>query len=307
MSAGFLGDTLVVWFERSVWLLKYTGAADLPFVWEKVVAPEGCYAPFSMVAFSDRLIALGRTKFLETDGLDVTEISDKTPDLALKEIAQNQYVHVVGTVLEQEDEVWFAHPAPGETGNTAVLCLNYKDEAWYQYDFGLQVFGTWSGQVDLTWDTVDATWDSLETTWDDRERQAGYPLTLGGDEHGYIYILNRGGDDNGADIEFELISGEWNPFWKDGRKTRLGWIDFLVTSDETITLNVEFYVDRNPLSYLTATLDFSGEHSRTKIWKRVFCGAIGESHHIRLSHTESNQTLEIHAIVPYFQQEGRIV
>ena len=52
MAADFIGEDLIVWFERSVWKLTYTGDADLPFRWEKIVATEGCYATYSLYKYS---------------------------------------------------------------------------------------------------------------------------------------------------------------------------------------------------------------------------------------------------------------
>ena len=59
------------------------------------------------------------------------------------------------------------------------------------------------------------------------------------------------------------------------------------------------------IPYLTQTLSFDGADAMA--WHRVYCGQTGKFHQIELYNNASNQTVQIHAIVPWFRPEGRFM
>lgn len=307
VTAGFIGEDLVVWFDSSVWLLKYTGNTDLPFVWERVPSDYGAQSPFGMVSFkAGEQAAYGPYSFNITDKLNVAPFDGKVPDAAL-DVGQEKTKYVYAGLCRESKEAWWLCPSIASASSDQVLAFNWQEATWSKFDIAMQVLGeTKSVDSDPTWNAMDVTWDEVEMTWDDRSGQAGYPVVLMGDGQGYIHRANRGGADNGAAIAFEVISGEWNPFWKAGRCARLGWVDFLIDADSGISLGVEFFMGHESAPYQMSVLDFSPDGTESKAWKRVYCGAEAESHRIRLIHTASNQTLRIHAVVPFFAQGGRL-
>jgi len=305
VGADFLGDDLIVFFERSIWALKYTHDPDLPFRWEKIVSTDGAYATFSVVSFSNELLALGATSLIGTDGLDSYSITDKIPDIVLN-INANKFHYAYAVIIEENSEMLMLYPPVDEERNKETLVLNYDDNAWSIFTLEGTVFGYFEQQSDLTWDDIEATWDEIEWSWDDKEIQAGYPTTLMGGYNGEIFILNNGGDDNGKPIGFDVETGWLNPFIKEGRQARLGWVDFLVTRDPNISLTVEFYVDHLTSPYVSQTITFADGSDDEKIWIRAYAGARGGFHKIRLYHKVSNQTPEIHAMMIYFKPEGKL-
>lgn len=307
VSASFLGDDLIVFFERSIWALRYFGDVDLPFVWKKIVDTEGSYATFSTSDYSDELITLGPTGLIATDGFDVERLDeDRIPDIAL-DFDQENYDLCYSAVLEEDRELWLLHPSIGSNKSDRVLVLNYVSGAWSIYDLSLHTIGYWDRSPGgLTWDEIDLTWDELETTWDDRSIQAGYPITLGGTIDGKVLQVNEGGSDYpGNPIKFEVKSGRWNPFIEQGTRARLGKIDFLFSRDNAITVNVDFYTDFNSTPYKTAQIQLDGTDE--KVWKTIHVGQDGSTHQIRIWHEAADQTVEIHAIVPWFKPTGRMM
>ena len=53
IGAAFIHDTLIVYFERSTWQLRYTGDPVLPFIWERINTELGAESTFSTI-LSDR-------------------------------------------------------------------------------------------------------------------------------------------------------------------------------------------------------------------------------------------------------------
>lgn len=303
MAADFLGDDLVVFFERSIWALRYTGDTEQPFVWVKLVSTEGAYASFSVTSFSDELIALGPTGLVSTDGFDVTTLDEKLPDIAL-EFNQEKYNLCYAAILEEQRETWMTYPQVGSNYADRVLSLNYLDNSWAIYDLSLHVLGYWEEDDDPTLDQINQSFDELERIFDEHSKQAGYPITLGGTYDGKILQLNDGGDDLGNPIKLEIKSGRWNPFWEQGREARLGKIEFLFTTDPGITLYVDFYTDFNTTPYKSEEIVLDGDGDKT--WKAVFSGEVGTTHQIVIRHEAVAQTCEIHAIVPWFKPAGRL-
>jgi len=308
MAADYIGEDLIVWFERSIWKLAYTGDADLPFRWEKIVATEGCYATYSLVSFSDEIIGVGPTRLVGTDGRDAYGLDEKIPDEMLN-WNQETIDYCYGLVLEEESQVWTSFASSSAELPDSALVNNYEEDSWAVYELPIHVLGYSSLESDLILDEIDASiaLDDIDYSFDDKELQAGYPTTLMGCRDGYIYQLNTGGDDNGSAIAFEAKSGRWNPFVEQGQKARLGWIDFLVDADESVTFDVDFYLDTDSSSFKTVTVTCDGgDLDDSKVWKRVFCGAVGEFHRIKISNSATNNRPRIHAIIPYFDKAGRV-
>lgn len=300
----FLGDKLIVFFERSIWELRYTGDYDLPFTWIKICDTEGCYAPFSLGVFSSDILSLSATSIVSCDGLEAVPVDKLIPDIAL-DFSQEEIGRAYAANLDELKQFWLSYPKPGSSVCDETLVLNYNDRSWSVFGLPFQCFGFFKISEDLTWDDPVIDWDS-ETTWDDKSMQGGYPTTMGGSHDGYVFQCNSGGQDDGEDILLDIESGRWNPFAEQGMSARLKCVDFLVNVDTDISVDVELYLDHDSTPVLTRTLECSG--TGEKAWKRLdFDGVIGNFHRIRITHTASNQTIAIHAVCPWFKQGGRMI
>jgi hypothetical protein len=307
MSAGFIDDDIVVFFNASTWRLRYTGNYELPFRWERVSQDSGSNSTFSTISHANKLLTMGLTSILATDNLDVVSIDEKIPDMAL-DIDQSNFDLIQSIEVADNDQIFMSYPEIGQTVNNKTLCLNYQDKNWSVYDYGFSCFGYHVADNDLTWDEIDLTWDEIEASWDDRTSQAGFPTVIAGDTSGYIWHLNYSSADNGNAIAMEALSSRWNPMIDQGMKARLGYIDFMVDRDPDISFTVSFYVDHKttPAVERTFTCDTDAESDEEKIVKRVFYGGISKFHRIKISHTASGQTPVIHYICPYFKSAGKI-
>jgi len=304
VTAEFLGDDIIVFFERSIWKLRYTADDDLPFVWEKILDTEGAYARFSIGVFSDELIALGPTGLIATDGMDAYTLAKKLPDFTLS-TATDKLEYAYNVDLDEMRQMWLSYVSPAQSLPSEVLCYNYEELNWSIFDLAFLTFGYYTIINDLTWDTAgEIRNDEEERAWDDKTTQAGYPLTLAGDNTGTIWRQNEGVTDNGAAINFTAISGRWNPYTEAGREARLGWIDFLVDTDASATFTVDFYKDTSPSAYKTVSVSCAGTHDKT--WMHISIGEVAAFHQIKITHAGAQQ-IRIHAILPFFKRAGRLV
>jgi hypothetical protein len=71
VSAEFYKDTLIVFFERSTWQLRYTGNETLPFIWERINVDFGAESTFSTIAFDAGIISVGNYGIISCDATGV--------------------------------------------------------------------------------------------------------------------------------------------------------------------------------------------------------------------------------------------
>lgn len=307
VAADFIGEDLIVWFERSIWKFAYTGDVSLPFRWEKLVGTEGAYATYSLVAFSDEILGIGPTRLIACDGRDAYGIDDKIPDFILETnpLAIN---YSYALVLEEMGQAWFTFAKNGDDKPNNVLVLDYDNDSWSTYELPAHTLGYSSMTDDTYIDDIEDVIDTLDYSFDDKELQAGYPTSLMGTRDGYIYQLNNGGSDAGTAIEFYAVSSRWNPYVLEGYKARLGWIDFLVDSGSGVSFDVQFYLDTDREIYKTVTVNCTGGNlDDEKVWVRVKCGAVGKFHKIKITNDAIANRPVIHAIIPYFKKAGKMI
>lgn len=310
MSAELMGDEVFVWFERSIWKFEYTADADLPFRWDRVVSTEGCYATYSLISFSDEIIGVGPTRIISCDGRDAKGIDEKIPDFML-EWNQSAVGYCYGLVLEEMRQALISYTSlEADTPDSAVV-LNYDDNCYSTYALPIHCLGYSALESDLVLDEIDATiaLDDIDYSFDDRELQAGYPTTLMGTTGGYIYQLNDGGSDDGSNIEFEAITGRWNPYSQEGRKAQLGYVDFLVDVDEDVSFTVQLYMNSEVSSYDSRTIncDDPDDTGKDKVWKRANVNVAAGFHRLELTNNDTGNRPRIHAIVPWFKRAGRLI
>ena len=81
----------------------------------------------------------------------------------------------------------------------------------------------------------------------------------------------------------------------------------MVERDSGVSFNVDFYSDQDSTAHTTEIVTCDSDADiEDKIWKRVYCGAVGAFHKIKVYHTASSQTVRIYAIMPWFKASGPI-
>jgi hypothetical protein len=309
-GAAYVKDGIALFFERSIWMLRYTGNVDLPFAVTSIRdferGAEKIEAPYSIINIGEEAWAFGTTGFFGTNGFQSFQMEGSVPDISLKSDLGKANIVSSGS-LDELDQIWIAYPTIDSTTSDSVFVFNYVEKTWSIYDIALTVMGTWSKAGTETWDGESRSWDEIRESWSEFQDQSGFPLLLGGSQSGIVWRLNHTQSDNQVAFDFDMKTSRLNPFYQQGISAKLGWVDCLVSGSSTDELSVDFFVDWDTSAHTTQTLAFSTDNSEEKVWKRVHCNAIGNSHRIRLYHTASGQQPTIHAIIPYFDEGGHII
>lgn len=202
VTAQFLKDRLIVYFEASTWELVYNGNNMLPFVWQQINTELGAESTFSQVSFDKVILGIGNVGVHSCNGSNVERIDDKIPDKVFSIHNESQGVQRVAGVRDFYVEmVYWAYANVLADGadpyNNRVLVYNYKNGSWSVNNDSITAFGYYQAAANTgeTWESDGGTWESDETTWEDGPNvQAKFKSVIAGNQEGFVFIVD-------ADIE----------------------------------------------------------------------------------------------------------
>lgn len=196
ISCEFIKDQLIVYFERSTWELAYTGNSTLPFRWQQLNSELGVESTFSIIGFDKAAVGVGNVGIHTCNGVNVSRIDEKIPDLVFQiHNGNNGLQRVYGIRDYYRELVYWTLPdsASDPTFPTRVLVWNYRTGSWAINRDSITCFGYLQKDADLTWATVGdkfPTWESWNQSWNSGQAQSQFPFIIGGNQEGYTFILN---------------------------------------------------------------------------------------------------------------------
>lgn len=196
ISAGFVKDRLIVYFERSTWELAYTGNEILPFVWQRLNNELGSQSTFSAIQFDTDLLAIGNTGVHACNGSNVRRIDEKIPDVIFQfEASNNAPLRTCGIRDYYTEMVYWAYVSNDieatERFPNTILVYNYQLGSWSQNDDCFTTFGYFEQQEDITWASSEpSTWEVINSAWNSNVLQANQRQILGGTPEGFIIQID---------------------------------------------------------------------------------------------------------------------
>lgn len=192
ISAAFLKNTLIVYFERSTWQLRYVGEYGLPFLWERISSDYGSESTFSTVLFDQGVLAIGDRAITTANAITVDRIDMQIPDQVFKILNdQNGVKRVCGIRDFKRELVFWCYPdftslGPSQYFPNKVLVYNYRNNTYAVFDDNVTFFGTLQPPANITWSSTDVFWDDEDVTWDDVNLQNQFERIVAGNQQGYI-------------------------------------------------------------------------------------------------------------------------
>jgi len=195
VSAEFIKDRLIVFFERSTWELVWTGNYATPFYWQRLNAELGCEAQNSAVPFDKFVLAIGNTGVHSCNGANVERIDNKIPDQIFEVRTQDGANQRICGIRDYFAEmVYWTYVSqdllPSQTYPNKLLVYNYKNDSWSINQDCITVFGYWEQSTDLTWASTTTTWGESEFTWIDNIEDAMSRQIIAGNMQGYVFIVD---------------------------------------------------------------------------------------------------------------------
>jgi len=203
VSAAFVKDRLIVYFERSTWELAYTGSPILPFVWQKINAELGSEATFSSVPFDKVALTIGNTGIHACSGANVVRVDEKIPQQIFDISNKTAGVARVAGIRDFYAEmVYWTFPSGNESATDTypnkILVFNYKNGAWAFNDDCITSWGYFEQQDGYTWQSTAFSWKSTNNSWKSGLIQAQFRQVIAGNPQGYIYIVDVDRSENAS-------------------------------------------------------------------------------------------------------------
>lgn len=203
VSCTFLNNTLIVFFERTTWQLRYVGEYGLPFIWERIASDLGSESTFAPVLFNEHILAIGDKAIIAADSNAVNRIDLEIPDQIFNFQNTNFGVFRVQGIRDYQKELVYwcfadaqTQAAPGVSTiyPNKVLVYNYRNRTWAIFRDNVTAFGTLQVTDNITWDSQSVYWDSDIVTWDDFDTQSAFPLIVSGNQEGFCHFYQEEGN-----------------------------------------------------------------------------------------------------------------
>lgn len=202
ISATFLNNTLIVFFESTTWQLRYVGEYGLPFIWERIASDLGSESTFSVVLFNENILGVGNRAIISANTNSVSRIDLQIPDQVFLFQNENEGVKRVHGIRNYQKELVYWCYADSSTESSPgvatifpnrVLLYNYRNNTWAVFRDNVTAFGTFQSTTDITWDSQTIFWDDENVTWDDFDTQSRFPLIVSGNQQGYVHYYQYSG------------------------------------------------------------------------------------------------------------------
>jgi len=125
-----LGDVLVVYKTHSIYIVTFTGNADIPFVINKTNSNVGCIAPYSIQEVSNAHVFLAYDGVYLFDGNNSYKLSDRI-NTTIATITNTALPNAVSMYQKTKNRYWLA--VSTSTNNNIVLTWDSFNNAWSKY------------------------------------------------------------------------------------------------------------------------------------------------------------------------------
>lgn len=207
-----LGDNLIIFKTRSIYIVSFTGDPDIPFILQgggKSNSDVGCAAPFSIQEVTNGLMFLSFDGLYYFDGSNSSKVSDRINPTILG-LNSTRLSQTRSMVQHNKHRYLFSVPSSSSSTNDTVITWD-----WY-----LNAFSIYSG--------INAS--SMCTTF-----ASGYVEKIYfGDYAGFYYQMDNGSNDNPLNISTPINAYYYT-----------NWKTFGDIMDEKAIPNIVLYYQNN--------------------------------------------------------------
>ena len=213
ISADFIKDRLIVYFERSTWELVYTGDFSLPFRWQQLNNELGVESTFSIIGFDKGVVGVGNVGVHTCNGVNVSRIDEKIPNEVYKIHNENDGPERVYGIRDYLNEIvyWtFPDATNNPTYPTQILLWNYQNNTWAFFKDSFTCFGYFQKDADLAWSqlgTLYGTWAQWNEIWGGPRAQSAFPDIIAGNQQGFTLIVNTNKPGNSQSLYITDYTG----------------------------------------------------------------------------------------------------
>ena len=193
ISAEFIKDHLIVYFERSTWELAYTNNYAQPFLWQKLNTELGVESTFSVVPFDRAVLGMGNVGVHACNGSNVERIDNRIPAQVFEISNTNNGVERTCGIRDYFTElVYWSYRSVGNTFvyPNQILAYNYRNQTWALFDDCITAFGPYNQQGSATWANINLTWQQANMSWGSGTIAPLFSQIVAGNQQGYTFIVD---------------------------------------------------------------------------------------------------------------------
>lgn len=344
----FINTDMIVRFSNSERIFRITNDAFSPFRWDGTNNVWRCDARYSAINYDSFGTTVGKPAIVASDGVNVQRADEIIPDFTLNNrallegpiisIDQTSMGQCYGERFDDFKEGWLcfrqydSNSANIIQRSDNILAFNYIDKTYAVYTFPFNVLGFGTVSSTDVWGNNFDEWGDANYSWGSFWESLNALVDLAGDRNGVVYTLGKTNtqtlpDGTREPVLFDVITKNFNPFIEGGELCRFGYLDIFVSANNTSKLRVQFFrddtlyelPDGTPAgAYQETMLTFkttdamSPNTPQTKVWKRIYIGAVAREHTIRFYQAagdfegDMDQPIRIHAMVLWVKPAGRI-
>lgn len=334
VSAEFLRDAIVIFFQKSTWLFRFTSSSFDPFRFDQINSSRNSNAPYGSIEYDGNTTSMGTKGLIACDGVNVDRYDLSIVD-QYTDINNDNFIQCNSVRDDILNQSWMTYPSVkrdvSNRFSDKAIIYNFLEGNFATYQINLTTLGIENTYQDITWAsfatgsgvwTEGLTWQEANFTWNKYTAQNLTPQVFGGDQNGFVYIMNVTETDNGGHIDVQVRSKRWNPFIQTGERCRFGYIDFYYQKNPDVTLQIDIFGNNSKSPDLTKYLTMDGPANDDFAWKRLFVNLQGEFIRIEIStpflpaetinvdQTEdipNNGTFLISGIIVWAMPAGRLV
>ena len=127
-----LGDRLVLYKNKSIYVIIFTGDADIPFVIQKTNSSVGCASPYAIVSVDNGHIFPSYDGIYLFDGSNSYKLSDRINDTYVG-INNTQLNNAVGMYQRRKNRYWLSLSSDTSLSNNFILIYDSFLNAWGKY------------------------------------------------------------------------------------------------------------------------------------------------------------------------------
>jgi hypothetical protein len=201
ITAQFVKDRLIVYFEASTYELVYTNNQVIPFIWQKINNELGAVSTFSEIPFDKATIGIDDTGIHACNGSNVDRIDSKIPQYPFTISSENEGQDRVAGIRDYYNEMaYWSIPTNDRTAGfyfpNNILVYNYVNESWATITDSFTTFGYSYlpiSSIGLTWGETITPWGQNINLWNanaSATNNTTIKSIIAGNQEGFIQLLN---------------------------------------------------------------------------------------------------------------------
>jgi len=128
-----LGDRLVIFKERAIYIALFTGDADIPFTFLKTPSDVGAISGQSIQEIKNGLMFLAQDGFYFFDGSNSIKMSDRITT-TLETFSRSRFANAVSAYQREKNRYWCSFTTSGSTEHNRVITWDSANNAFSVYN-----------------------------------------------------------------------------------------------------------------------------------------------------------------------------